>query len=85
MDGLIVSKEQADWRGEEEEEDTEQSMISAQGTLTTLRYYDNRKNTYRGNFKGPTLQHAVKVRKQFLSQKRFLNLATYNCYHFIFC
>ncbi len=28
MDGLIVSKEQADWRGEEEEEDTEQSMIS---------------------------------------------------------
>jgi hypothetical protein len=37
VDGLIVSKEQADWRGEEEEEDTEQSMISAQGTLTTLR------------------------------------------------
>jgi hypothetical protein len=28
VDGLIVSKEQADWRGEEEEEDTEQSMIS---------------------------------------------------------
>ena len=42
VDGLIVSKEQADWRGEEEEEDTEQSMISAQGTLTTLRYYGNR-------------------------------------------
>jgi len=37
VDGLIVSKEQADWRGEEEE-DTEQSIISAQGTLTTLRY-----------------------------------------------
>ena len=34
VDGLIVSKEQADWR----EEDTEQSMISTQGTLTTLRY-----------------------------------------------
>ncbi len=56
MDGLIVSKEQADWRGEEEEEDTEQSMISAQGTLTTLRYYVNRERILlEGNSRDPDL------------------------------
>jgi hypothetical protein len=71
VDGLIVSKEQADWRGEEEEEeDTEQSMISAQGTLTTLRYYE--RILLEGYSRDRPLQHAFKVRKQFLSQKRFL-------------